>query len=83
MPRPLKVDQKEYGHQAANMQGVRGRVKTYVGSGHFFLQLLFCSGHDILYHPPPPKFLYEILGHLLLFSGIGGKSKTENSLEFQ
>ena len=37
----------------AYMQAVGCWVEANIAGGHFFIQLFFCSGHNILYHSPP------------------------------
>ena len=56
----LKMDEEQDGDQAANMQAVGRGVEAYIARCHFFFQLFFGSGHDILDHPSPAEFFDQI-----------------------
>ena len=49
----LQVYQQQDGHQAADMQAFRRGVKTYIGRGHLFFELLLGARDLVMNHAPP------------------------------
>ncbi len=56
--RHLEVFEKHDGDKVADMQRVGGGVDTHVGRSHFFVELFFGAGHDVVNHAAPFEFFY-------------------------
>ena len=64
----LQVTQHHDAAQVADMETIRRGVDTHVGGRHFFHQLFFRTGHDILEHASPTELFYEILCHIIVIN---------------
>ncbi len=62
--RHLEVFEEHDGDEVTDMQGVGRGVDADVGRCHFFIELLFGAGHDVVDHAAPFEFLNEVCVHL-------------------
>ena len=56
----LQVTKHHYTTEVSDMQTVCSGVNTHVCRDCFLLEKFFCSGHHLVNHAPPFKFLYKI-----------------------
>ena len=71
----LEMLQDHDADHVSDMKGISCRVDSDVCCCRAFHQFLLCSGHDILDHASPLKFLYKIFHDIYNFYILVAKCK--------
>ena len=60
----LEMLEEHDGDEVSDMQRVGGGVDAHIGRSHFFVELFFGAGHNVVNHAAPVKLLNEVGVHL-------------------